>query len=56
MVVIVGILIALYVLGANSVNVPTPCFVAAWVLFGVKLVAGILQFIFQLYQESSHKR
>lgn len=37
------VLIALYVLEANGINVPPACTVCAWVWFGLQIVSSIFK-------------
>lgn len=41
----VSLLIILYVLQANSMTVPTGCFIAAWIGFGFYVALAILKVI-----------
>lgn len=37
------VLIALYVLEANGINVPTACTVCAWALLGLQILSSIFK-------------
>lgn len=49
------LLIILYVLSANSVAVPTGCFVAAWILAVIKLIIQTVFGLFKLSQGGDKK-